>query len=109
MSSGKASDGLADSKADQLAEYIEEEVLKDYCNNANAEIRNPLSGLSEAELNAQVVLFCDRYGFNEKLDVFQKAAQVAQKPWEFEDMLTLTDEDKYYIRRETTRKSTSYG
>lgn len=95
---------IADVKADHSVEYLEDDLVKDLRTNLNAEIRNPLSGLSEAELSAQVVVFCEKYGFNEKIDTFQKAALAAQRPQDFESIPQLTEDDKHYLRRETTHK-----
>lgn len=96
---------MADAKAfDHGVEYLEEDFTKSLRTNAGGEIRNPLAGLSEAELSAQVVTFCDKYGFNEKIDVFQRAAFVAQRPHEFESMPQISEDEKYHLRREVTNK-----
>lgn len=95
-----------DIKDNDVVEYVDE-IEKDYRQNNNAQIRNPLSGLTEDELTSQVTAFCQRYGFTEKEETFQKAALVAQNPEGFESIAALTEDDKYHIRRETTRKSTS--
>lgn len=95
-----------DTKDDNVVEYVEDEIEKDYRHNNNAQIRNPLSNLTTAELTSQVTAFCQRYGFTEKEELFQKAALVAQKPDEFEQIDALDDEDKHYFRRETTRENT---
>ncbi|KAK5165370.1 uncharacterized protein LTR77_008899 [Saxophila tyrrhenica] len=84
-------------------EYLEDEIEKDFHRNLNARIRNPLHGFTQDELDHQASMFCDTYGFQEDLGLFQKAARVAQKPDEFEQISCLTEEDKYHIRRETTR------
>ena len=96
----------ADTKPDPDVEYLEDDILKDNTHPANlsAEIRNPLSGLSIPELQAQVVTFCDRYGFTDKIETFQRAALVAQRPHEFEGMDALSEDDKWHLRRETTHR-----
>jgi len=37
--------------------------------------------------------------------LFRKAALLAQNPEKYEEILELTEDDKYHIRRETTRPS----
>ena len=97
---------MADAKVDHTVdtEYLEDELHKDLRTNLSGEIRNPLHGLSERELNGQVQTFCDRYDFSDKIDLFNKAALVAQNPQDFESIPVLTDDDKYHLRRETTHK-----
>jgi hypothetical protein len=95
---------LEDKNVDHVVDYIEDDLVKDYRHNLNAQIRNPLTGLTETELDSQAAMFCEKYGFNEDLQLFQQAARVAQKPESFEDMPSLTEDDKYYLRRETTRE-----
>jgi len=68
-----------------------------------ATIRNPLGGLSKQTLRVQVSAFCSKYGFQEKEDVFQKAALVAQTPDDFEHIQELSQEDLHALRREITR------
>lgn len=95
---------MADAKAEQTIEYLEDNFIKGTRNNVTAQIRNPLSGLTHAELSSQVVVFCNKYGFDEKIITFQKAALVAQRPQEFESISELSEDDKYHLRRETTHK-----
>ena len=96
---------LGDKKDPSIVEYVENGIQKDYRQNVHAQIRNPLSELSTAELGSQVTAFCQRYGFTEKEEVFQKAALVAQRPDGFENIDMLTEDDKHHLRRETTRKA----
>lgn len=97
---------MADSKVDHTVdtEHLKEESNKDLRTNFDGEIRNPLAGLSESELNSQVAAFCSQYDFNDKLEIFQKAAMVAQNPHAFETITVLSDDDKYHLRREITHK-----
>lgn len=95
---------MADAKADHTVEYLEDGLDNDPRSNVSAEIRNPLSHLSQTELSAQVVAFCEKYGFGEKLEIFQKAAIVAQRPHDFENISQLTEDDKHHLRRETTHR-----
>ncbi|KAJ6069051.1 hypothetical protein N7499_010938 [Penicillium canescens] len=78
--------------------------LGDYSRNVNARIYNPLSGITKDDLYDRVLRFCQEYGFEEHVETFQKGALVAQRPKEFEELPELTDDDKYYLRRETTHK-----
>jgi hypothetical protein len=96
--------GSGDVKDHNLVEYIDE-IDKDYRHNVNAQIRNPLSELTSAELESQVTAFCQNYGFTEKEQLFQKAALVAQRPDEFDNIAALTEDDRHFLRRETTRKA----
>lgn len=50
----------------------------------------------------QVESFVKEKGFEEKLELFQKGALVAQNPKDFENMTELTEVEKEVIRRETT-------
>jgi hypothetical protein len=68
-------------------------------------IYNPLSGITKDDLYDRVLRFCQEYGFEDHVETFQKGALVAQRPKEFEELSELTDDDKYYLRRETTRMS----
>lgn len=52
----------------------------------------------------QVEEFTREKGFEDKLELFQKAALLAQNPKDFENISDLTESDKEIIRRETTRK-----
>jgi hypothetical protein len=52
----------------------------------------------------QVEEFTREKGFEDKLELFQKAALLAQRPKEFEKIPEMTESDKEIIRRETTRK-----
>nr|OQO06416.1 hypothetical protein B0A51_16154 [Rachicladosporium sp. CCFEE 5018] len=72
--------------------------------NIDARIRNPLSGLSTTELRDQVDAFCGKYGFEEKSETFQKAALVAQLSDDFESIPSLNEDDKHWLRMETTHK-----
>jgi hypothetical protein len=67
-------------------------------------IYNPLAGLSKTQLFINVTHFCEAYGLEDKIDTFKKAALLAQSPLNFESIDELDEEDKYYLRRETTRK-----
>lgn len=51
----------------------------------------------------KVESFVKDKGFEDKTELFQKAAVLAQNPKEFETMSELTEADKSLIRRETTR------
>jgi len=76
----------------------------DYARNVDAKIVNPLAGLSRDRLRHKVDAFCESWDFQDKREVFQKGALVAQNPTAFEDLPELAEEDKYHIRREITHK-----
>jgi hypothetical protein len=63
-----------------------------------------LYGIPREKLLKQVEEFTHEKGFEDKLELFQKAAILAQNPKHFEEMPELTESDKEAIRRETTRK-----
>lgn len=65
---------------------------------------NPLGHLSRDELAVQVSQFCHQHDLVEKEEFFQKGALVAQSPQDWENIPELTDDDKYWLRREVTRK-----
>ena len=68
-------------------------------------IQNPLLGLSRETLYNISDSFCAEHGFNDKIDLFRRAAVLAQNPNDFESLTELTDEDKFWVRREHTRMS----
>ncbi|KAF3056960.1 putative polyol transporter 1 [Trichoderma lentiforme] len=72
--------------------------------NVNAKIWNPLMGISKDNLRSQVNAFCREYGFQDKEDIFFRGALAAQNPVEYEDIPELTDDDKYWLRREVTNR-----
>ncbi|KAF9522875.1 hypothetical protein CPB83DRAFT_899259 [Crepidotus variabilis] len=76
----------------------------DFANNIQARIQNPLYGLTRAELNQKVALFCKEKGFHEEEPLFQKGAILAQNPAQFEQLAELDEADKVVIRRETTHR-----
>jgi hypothetical protein len=67
-------------------------------------IVNPLSEKTEAELMADVETFCSTHGFSDEIDLFKKGALVAQNPASFEDLPMLTEDDRYWLRREITNR-----
>lgn len=94
-----------DSKVkDHEVTYIEDDVEQDFKHNANARVRNPLTGIPKTELQHQVDGFCREFGFQDELDTFQKAALVAQRPDEIEVIEELSEDDKHWLRRETTKR-----
>jgi len=72
--------------------------------NVAAKIVNPLSEKTEAELMADVETFCSTHGFSDEIDLFKKGALVAQNPASFEDLPMLTEDDRYWLRREITNR-----
>lgn len=67
-------------------------------------IRNPLAGISRADLRTQVNAFCQDYDFQDKIDVFYRGALAAQNPTSYENIEELTDDDKRVLQREVTHK-----
>ncbi|KAK4685475.1 hypothetical protein P7C73_g4667, partial [Tremellales sp. Uapishka_1] len=72
--------------------------------NVSARIQNPLNGLPKEKVLSLADSFCEQYGFQEKVDLFRRAALLAQNPNQFDKITELTEEDKYWIRREKTHR-----
>lgn len=94
---------IKDLKSGAIIEHIEFPD-KGVDHHGDATIRNPLAHLTAHELRLQTTSFCNSYGFQEKEELFQKAAILAQRGHDFEAIEELTDDDKYYLRRETTHR-----
>ena len=72
-----------------------------------AKLRNPLVGMSETEVLADVDAFVGQRGLSEYKDVFRKgalAAQMSQSDDGFEQVSALSEEDKTSLREEITHK-----
>lgn len=87
-------------------EYLEDGAERQLSQKVDIQHNNPLSGLSKAELRDQVVAFCSKYGFEDRLETFHKASMVAQRPQDFESIDELSEDDKHWLRREITSKHT---
>ena len=87
-------------------EYLENGAERQLSQKVDIQHNNPLSGLTRAELHDQVEVFCSKYGFEDKLDTFHKAAMVAQTPHDFESIDELSEDDKHWLRREITSEHT---
>ncbi|ORX33819.1 hexose transport-related protein [Kockovaella imperatae] len=72
--------------------------------NVSAKIQNPLTGVDRAQLYKLADEFCDTHGFQDKQDLFHRAAVLAQNPNDYESLSELTEDDKYWVRREYTNK-----
>ena len=72
--------------------------------NVTGEIKNPLVGMSKADLMADVESFAKRHDLMDKIEVLKKGAMVAQNPTNFENMEELDDEDRQCLREEVTRR-----
>lgn len=89
---------------DQDVVYLEDGIEADRHHNRGAQAQNPLAGISSQELEVQVDAFCDKYGFQDHLTVFRKAALVAQNPDKIESIESLTEDDKYWLQLEHTSR-----
>ncbi|KAJ5736958.1 uncharacterized protein N7483_002083 [Penicillium malachiteum] len=78
--------------------------LGSYSQNINARILNPLAGVTKDDLYDRVYRFCQEYGFEDQVELFQKGTLAAQHQKGLEDLTELSDEDKYYLEREYTHK-----
>jgi len=73
-------------------------------NALNAMLENPLAGKSREAVMNDARKFARDNGMGEDEDLFAKAALVAQRPNDFENIPELTDEDKAALRFEITHK-----
>ncbi|PPQ73733.1 hypothetical protein CVT26_011888 [Gymnopilus dilepis] len=76
----------------------------DLANNVQARIQNPLRGIPRPKLMKQVEHFVHEKGLQDKVDLFKRAAVLAQNPNDFETQPDLSEEEKEHIRRETTHR-----
>ncbi|KAJ7130231.1 hypothetical protein C8R44DRAFT_872058 [Mycena epipterygia] len=73
-------------------------------NNVNARIQNPLHGIPQETLLAQVEQFAKEKQLEHLTPLLKKGALIAQNPSGFEKIDLLDDADREVIRRETTHK-----
>ncbi|KAK8213982.1 hypothetical protein IWZ01DRAFT_539892 [Phyllosticta capitalensis] len=68
-------------------------------------IDNPLDGRTPEELEEDVIVFRDKYGLNEviNLELLQNGARIAQNPRLFEAIEGLTETEKQALRDEQTK------
>ncbi|ODN73000.1 hypothetical protein L202_08398 [Cryptococcus amylolentus CBS 6039] len=85
-------------------EASRDQDLRSRNRNVSAKIQNPLAGLSKGKLLDLADQFTREHGFEEKQDLFRRAALVSQNPNDFELIQELTEDDRYWLRRETTNK-----
>ena len=67
-------------------------------------IKNPLLGIPEDQLLADVEEFAREKDLIDILPLLQKGALVAQNPTSFETIKGITDEERDYLRLEVTHK-----
>lgn len=75
--------------------------------NHAARLRNPLVGMSDQDVLADVDLFVEEKGLTQHHDVFRKGAIVArhnERDDAFEDINALTEEEKAVLRHEIEHK-----
>lgn len=75
--------------------------------NHAAKLRNPLVGMSDEDVLADVENFVEERGLTEHRDVFRKGALLAchnEREDAFEDLDAISEEEKSYLRREITHK-----
>ncbi|KAJ7616321.1 hypothetical protein DFH06DRAFT_1365471 [Mycena polygramma] len=65
---------------------------------------NPLAGFSRARLQQMGEDFANQHGLAEHVELFGKAARIAQDPTNFENIEDLTMEDRDALRREYTHR-----
>jgi hypothetical protein len=72
-----------------------------------AKLRNPLAGLSEEQVLADVETWCAEKGLTQDLDSFRKGALIArvgQRDDGFEYVNILSDEEKDWLRHESSNR-----
>lgn len=74
--------------------------------NITGEIKNPLIGIPREQLMHDVEEFGLRNNMEEKIDLLQKAALVAQSPADLENIPELDEDDRACLREEVTRRWT---
>lgn len=104
----EASKGL-DSKAagathEDNAAAMRRESIAAMLQNTTGEIRNPLVGLSKAELFSDVERFAQQYDLLDEVELLKKGALVAQNPADFENLQELDEPDRDALRTEITRR-----
>lgn len=84
-----------------------ESVMGDTKVNHAAKLRNPLVGMSDEDVLADVDTFTEERGLTEHRDAFRKGALLArhnEREDAFEDLDALTEEEKSYLRYEIEHK-----
>ncbi|KAB8337295.1 hypothetical protein FH972_021596 [Carpinus fangiana] len=66
--------------------------------NLDAKIQNPLAGMTREELMADVDAFAAEHALTELSPLLRRAALVAQRPTEFDDMPEITEDERYHLR-----------
>lgn len=66
---------------------------------AVSKLMNPLSGVSKPQLFADVERFCQEKDLNDKVDIFQRGALIAQNPFTFEEIAELKEDDLFWLRK----------
>jgi len=69
-----------------------------------ARVTNPLEGIPQDQLLAEVEAFARDKGLEDKLSVLQKGALVAQDPASFESLTQLDENDKETLRKEVAHR-----
>ncbi|CUS09539.1 unnamed protein product [Tuber aestivum] len=70
----------------------------------NSKLAHPLSGIPHEELMEMGASYARENEMEDLQDEFRKGALLAQNPQAFDTLPLLTDDDKYYLRREVTHK-----
>jgi hypothetical protein len=71
---------------------------------ANTKLKNPLFGLSKAELFEDVEAFAKEKNLEHIIDDLKKCALIAQSPASYESLSELSEHEKELIRREKTHR-----
>lgn len=82
-------------------------VIGDKNVNHAAKLRNPLVGMSDADVLADVEQFTQERGLTEHVEAFRKGALLArhnEREDAFENVSAISEEEKSYLRHEITHK-----
>ncbi|KAJ5994999.1 hypothetical protein N7481_001976 [Penicillium waksmanii] len=80
------------------------DALGGMTNNLTGEIKNPLEGLTRAQLMDDVKNYATQHDLTALTEVLQKGALAGQTPTEIDSIPELTEEDRVVLREEVTRR-----
>ena len=85
-------------------ENMDEKRRESLKNDANVKLRNPLAGLTKAELYRDVERYAQEKDLMDIVEYLKKGALIAQDPKRFERLEELSEEEKETIRHERTHR-----
>ena len=85
-------------------ERMDEKRRESIKNDTNVKLRNPLAGLTKAELYRDVERYAQEKDLMDIVEYLKKGALIAQDPKRFERLEELSEEEKESIRHERTHR-----